>query len=111
MSVNLTVPHQTAYWGSRAVRKNMVDSAYSSTAPVFGGWLIIGSIRLNSTDPQLMKENKVTYPRESRIAGQQVPCLVVYDVANDNDVHWAVSNRTLNMAEVQRDGGGRREGV
>lgn len=69
------------------------------------------STRLRSVDPQPPKENEVTYPRESRIAGQQVPRLVVYDVANGNDVHWVVSNRTLNMTEVQRDGGGCREGV
>lgn len=49
-----------------------------------------------------MKENEVTYPRESRIARQQVPRLVVYDVTNGNDVHWAVSNQTLNMTEEEK---------
>lgn len=42
---------QTAYWGSRAKKLNK-------------RWF-----NAKSTDPQLMKENKVTYPRESRIAG------------------------------------------
>lgn len=59
--------YQTAYWGSRVLCFKLRDHR---------------NFHAKLTDPQLMKENKVTYPHESRIVGHTKQS----SMAEDEDV-------------------------